>query len=61
MDGLFTTSSENGRDERIRTSDHLTPSQVRYQAALRPDNLFKMKWFSDHFNGGEAYLNLKRM
>jgi len=20
-----------------------------------------MKWFSDHFNGGEAYLNLKRM
>ena len=30
--GLF----DIGRDERIRTSDHLTPSQVRYQAALRP-------------------------
>ena len=26
-----------GRGERIRTSDHLTPSQVRYQAALRPE------------------------
>ena len=28
---------ESGRGERIRTSDHLTPSQVRYQAALRPE------------------------
>ena len=26
-----------GRGERIRTSDHLAPSQVRYQAALRPE------------------------
>ena len=27
----------NGRGERIRTSDPLCPRQVRYQAALRPD------------------------
>jgi hypothetical protein len=27
----------NGRGERIRTSDPLHPMQVRYQAALRPD------------------------
>ena len=27
---------ENNRDERIRTSDLLTPSQTRYQAALHP-------------------------
>lgn len=26
-----------GRGERIRTSDHLHPIQVRYQAALRPE------------------------
>ncbi len=26
-----------GRDERIRTSDHLHPMQVRYQAALHPE------------------------
>jgi hypothetical protein len=26
----------NGRGDWIRTSDHLTPSQVRYQTALRP-------------------------
>ena len=26
-----------GRGERIRTSDPLHPMQVRYQAALRPD------------------------
>src|SRR5687768_17887823 len=26
-----------GRDDWIRTSDPLTPSQVRYQAALQPD------------------------
>jgi hypothetical protein len=30
---------ENGRGERIRTSDPLRPRQVRYQAALRPDYL----------------------
>ncbi len=28
-----------GRDDWIRTSDPLTPSQVRYQAALRPEYL----------------------
>ena len=27
----------NGRGDWIRTSDPLTPSQVRYRAALRPD------------------------
>ena len=29
----------NGRGEKIRTSDPLHPMQVRYQAALRPDEL----------------------
>jgi hypothetical protein len=29
----------NGRDEKIRTSGPLTPSQVRYQTALHPVNL----------------------
>ena len=29
--------SKNGRDDWIRTSDPLTPSQVRYQAAPHPD------------------------
>src|SRR5262249_16720586 len=28
---------ELGRGERIRTSDHLLPKQVRYRTALRPD------------------------
>ena len=28
-----------GRGERIRTSDHFHPKEVRYQAALRPDPL----------------------
>ena len=27
----------NGRGERIRTFDPLVPNQMRYQAALRPD------------------------
>ena len=27
-----------GRDDRIRTCDPLTPSQVRYQAALHPES-----------------------
>jgi hypothetical protein len=30
------TPAELGRDDRIRTCDPLTPSQVRYQAAPRP-------------------------
>ena len=28
---------KSGRDAEIRTRDPLTPSQVRYQAALHPD------------------------
>jgi leucyl/phenylalanyl-tRNA--protein transferase len=32
----------NGRGERIRTFDPLVPNQMRYQAALRPDN-----WYSN--------------
>ena len=32
---------ENGRGDWIRTSDHLNPIQVRYQAALRPDPVCK--------------------
>ena len=32
-----TPNRENGRSERIRTSDPLLPKQVRYQAALRSD------------------------
>ena len=28
---------ENGRGDRIRTCDLFTPSEARYQAALRPD------------------------
>ncbi len=36
LENLITT----GRDEKIRTSDHLTPSQVRYQTALHPDPIY---------------------
>ena len=32
---------KNGRDDRIRTCDPLTPSQVRYQAALHPGSRAK--------------------
>jgi hypothetical protein len=32
---------ENGRGERIRTSDPLVPNQVRYQTALRPEQWIK--------------------
>src|SRR6266568_3799287 len=32
--------SNYGRGEKIRTSDPLLPKQVRYQAALRPDQIF---------------------
>ena len=34
---LRTNSIRNGRDGRIWTCDHHTPSVVRYQTALRPD------------------------
>ena len=30
----------DGRGSRIRTDDHLSPRQVRYQAALYPEMLF---------------------
>ena len=33
-----------GRSERIRTSDPLTPSQVRYLAALRSDHLKALEY-----------------
>jgi hypothetical protein len=35
--GLILNRFLNGRYERIRTSDPFTPSEVRYQAALRTD------------------------
>ncbi len=35
-DIITVSPSKNGRDERIRTSDHLDPIQVRYQTALHP-------------------------
>lgn len=37
----FSTMVENGRDDRIRTCDLLTPSQTRYQTALHPDLCFR--------------------
>ena len=41
FDTIFeTVKNENGRGERIRTSDPLVPNQVRYQTALRPENCF---------------------
>ena len=33
----YLTRKNAGRDDWIRTSDPLTPSQVRYQAAPRPE------------------------
>ncbi len=38
LDEHMTGWTESGRGERIRTSDHFTPSEVRYQAALRPED-----------------------
>ena len=35
----------SGRGERIRTSDHMHPMHVRYQAALRPEG-------ADYSRGG---------
>ena len=40
-----------GRDDRIWTCDHHTPSVVRYQTALRPDY-----WFADCRNGANHTL-----
>jgi hypothetical protein len=36
-------TKKNGRDERIRTSDHTTPSRVRYQTALHPESKLYFK------------------
>ena len=42
FDTIFeTVKNENGRGERIRTSDPLVPNQVRYQTALRPERIAK--------------------
>ena len=35
----------NGRDDTIRTCDPFVPSEVRYQAALHPDNIFNFQNF----------------
>ena len=37
----------NGRGDWIRTSDPLRPRQVRYQAALRPDNTIIAEPFAE--------------
>ena len=34
------TKKKDGRDAEIRTRDPLTPSQVRYQAALHPADVY---------------------
>ena len=39
---------EIGRDDWIRTSDPLTPSQVRYQAAPHPEILYGRQNQTDH-------------
>ena len=41
----------NGRGGGIRTPDPLLPKQMRYQAALRPDDLFDCSavWFTVGF------------
>ena len=38
--------AQNGRGDWIRTSDPLTPSQVRYQPALRPGTIVKRHAFN---------------
>jgi hypothetical protein len=40
---------QNGRGERIRTSDILLPKQARYQAALRPADFVRYSRFRYHF------------
>ena len=47
---------ENGRSERIRTSDPLLPKQVRYQAALRSDR----RWGRYRAKGANASPNQLR-
>ena len=43
-----------GRDDWIRTSDPLTPSQVRYQAALHPENFYRRRSRSPKFSPAVA-------
>ena len=38
LQAIFAGRKRTGRGETIRTSDHLIPNQVRYQAALRPES-----------------------
>ena len=56
---------ENGRGERIRTSDPLLPKQVRYQAALRPDNFvsgrYEVSVHGIRQSGGLACSSLDRL
>ncbi len=47
---------ENGRGERIRTSDLLVPNQLRYQAALRP--VPRVVWGFQPFGNPRFYLFL---
>jgi hypothetical protein len=46
----------NGRNERIRTSGPLLPKQVRYQAALHSDGVFREALF---LTFSTAFVNLK--
>jgi hypothetical protein len=41
-DGFFQVIDVNGRGGGIRTPDPLLPKQMRYQTALRPDNLYRL-------------------
>ena len=56
---MATFRFEVGRGDWIRTSDPLRPRQVRYQAALRPDNLIIVPGLHVRRNHGpEADLDL---
>jgi hypothetical protein len=44
-----------GRDDRIRTCDPLTPSQVRYQAALHPVRAIDQLFFRRVFATGATF------
>jgi hypothetical protein len=43
-----------GRGDWIRTSDLLNPIQVRYQAALRPDEKASLRICFDHLTPGSG-------
>jgi hypothetical protein len=42
MDGISRVIDLIGRGGGIRTPDPLLPKQMRYQTALRPDNLYRL-------------------